>query len=560
MNLPNYIKPFFKVKVIPIVVLTLISQFVNSQQVPRIPPEKPKLIVGLVIEQMRYDYIYKYLDKFGDGGFKRLLNEGLACKNANYNYLFTQTSVGLATIATGTNPSYHGIVAEEWYNRIKNKIVDCVDDEKEKTVGGSYEGGKYSPRQLLTTTIGDEIKLASFMKSKVIGISMRPNASILSTGQLANAAYWLDDASGSWVTSSFYTQELPAWVKDFNGKKFGDLYMSQTWETKFPITDYQDRCLPDDNKYETGIEGKKTFPYVLSMIPILDKTKKKYSLLRYTPFGNTYTKDMAISAIVNENLGKDDYTDLLMVTFSGTEYIGQNFGPQSVELMDAFIRLDADLEHFLNFLDQEIGKQNYVVFLTSDHGVAHNPDYLVDNNISVGYFSQTAALSLLKSYLNAVYGKGDWVKNYYAQQLYLNHDLIEDSKLNIADVQQKTAQFLLQFTGVANTITASTLQTIYFPDGVFSKMQNSYNQKRSGDVFINLEPGWIEKNGNTVSHNSSYSYDTHVPLIWYGWKIKRATAFEPVDMTDIAPTISSFLNIPTPNAATGKAVSEVVNQ
>jgi predicted AlkP superfamily pyrophosphatase or phosphodiesterase len=542
-------------------ILSFIYSFslTQAQIGSRIPPEKPKLIIGIVVEQMRYDYIYKYLDKFGEGGFKRLLMEGANCKSANFNYLFTQTSVGHATIATGTTPSYHGIVAEEWYNGLKNKIINCVDDDKESTIGGSYDGGRYSPRQLLTSTIGDEIRLASFMKSKVIGVSMQPKAGILSTGQLANAAYWLDDISGNWVTSSFYKKELPQWVKDFNDKKFADLYMAQKWETKFPITDYIDRCLPDDNKYETGIEGQKVFPYVLSLIPIKDKAKK-YSLLRYTPFGNTYTKDMAISAIVNDSLGKDDNTDLLMVTFSATEYIGQNFGPQSIELMDAFIRLDADLEHFLSFIDQEIGKQNVLVFLTSDHGVAHNPDYMADNGMPVGYFSHTAALSLLKSYLNAVYGKGDWVKNYYAQQLYLNRDLIEDSKLNLADVQQKTAQFLLQFTGVANTITASTLQTIYFPSGVFSKMQNSYNQKRSGDVFINLEPGWIEKNGVAVAHNSSYTYDTHVPLIWYGWKVKRSFISNPVDMEDIAPTISDFLNIPMPNAATGKTISGLINQ
>ena len=541
-------------------VFLLCFQYSQSQVSTRIPPEKPKLIVGIVIEQMRYDFLYKYMDKFGEGGFKRLLNEGTNCKNANYNYLFTQTSVGHASIATGTYPSYHGIVAEEWYVRLKDKVVNAVDDDKESTIGGSYNAGRDSPRQLLSSTIGDELRLSSFMKSKVIGISMQGKAAILSTGQTANAAYWFDDVNGDWVTSSFYMQDLPQWLKDFNAKKFSNLYMSQTWDTKLPLADYLDRCLPDDNKYETGLEGKKSFPYNLSQISIIDKTKSKYSLLRYTPFGNTYTKDLAISAIVNEQLGKGDNTDLLMVSFSGTEYVAENFGPESIELMDTYIRLDADLEHFLNFLDQEIGKQNVLVFLTSDHGVAQNPDYLADHGMPVGYFSQTAAVSLLKSYLNAVYGKGDWVKDYYAQQLYLNHDLIEDSKLNLADVQQKVAQFLLQFTGVANTITASTLQTIYFPSGVFSKMQRSYNQKRSGDVLINLDPGWVEKNGTAFSHNSSYSYDSHVPLLWFGWKVKRSTIFDPVDMIDIAPTISYFLNIPQPNAAVGKPILGLVSQ
>jgi predicted AlkP superfamily pyrophosphatase or phosphodiesterase len=540
--------------------LALLPDMMLAQSSARIPSEKPKLIVGIVVEQMRHDYIYKYWDKLGEGGFKRLLNDGTNCKNANFNYLFTQTGVGLATIVTGTTPSYHGIVSEEWYDRVKNKVINCVADEKEKTIGGSYEAGRLSPRQLLTTTIGDEIRLASFSKSKVIGISLQGESAVLSVGQTASGAYWFDTENGIWVSSSFYMNDLPDWVKAFNDKKIADTYMTQRWETKFPISDYAKRCLPDDNKYETGIEGRKTFPYNLAEMSGPDKRKKKFNLLKYTPFGNTFTKDFAIASIVNDSLGKDDNTDLLMVSFSATEFIGQNFGPESIEVMDAFVKLDEDLEHFLNFLDQELGKKNILVFLTSNHGVAQNPDYLADKGMPVGFFSQNSAISLLKSYLNAVYGRGEWVKNYYAQQLYLNRDLIEDSKLNLSDVQQKVAQFLLQFTGVANTVTATTLQTAYFPDGVFSKIQNSFNQKRSGDVLINLDPGWIEKNGSATTHNSSYSYDTHVPLIWYGWKVKRATIFDPVDMIDIAPTISYFLNITSPNASIGKPIIGLVSQ
>jgi len=549
-------------KIFSLILLVSLPFWVMAQSSSRIPSEKPKLIVGIVVEQMRHDYINKFWDKFGEGGFKRLLNEGTYCKNANFNYLFTQTSVGHATIVSGTNPSYHGIVADEWYGRLKDKVINCVADDKEKTIGGSYDAGRMSPRQLLTTTIGDEIRLASYNKSKVIGISLQGKSAILSTGQTANAAYWFDDETGNWVSSSFYMQDLPAWVRTFNEKKFADLYMARKWETKFSLADYTTRCLPDDNKYESGIEGRKTFPYNLAEMGMVSnsKNKKKYNLLKYTPFGNTYTKDFAIATIVNDSLGKDDNTDLLMISFSATEFIGQNFGTESIEVMDAFIRLDEDLEHFLNFLDQELGKQNILVFLTSDHGAAQNPDYLADKGIPVGFFSQNSALSLLKSYLNVVYGRGEWIKNYYAQQLYLNRDLIEDSKFNLADVQQKVAQFMLQFTGVANTITATTLQTAYFPDGVFSKIQKSYNQKRSGDVLINLDPGWIEKNGNATTHNSSYSYDTHVPLIWYGWKVKRASIFEPVDMVDIAPTISYFLNIASPNATVGKPIIGLVSQ
>lgn len=526
----------------------------------RIPSERPKLIVGIVVEQMRHDYIYKYWDKFGEGGFKKLVSEGTNCRNANFNYLFTQTCVGHATIATGTTPSYHGIVSGEWLDRMKDKMVNCVADDKEKSVGGSFEAGRYSPKQLLTSTIGDEMRLASYNKSKVIGISLHSEASILATGQTANAAYWFDDENGGWVTSSYYMEDLPEWAKSFNEKKFPELYMTRTWDLKLPLADYANRCWPDDNKYETGLMGRKTFPYNLAEMSKNEKSRKKFNLLKHTPFGNTYTKDFAITTIVNDSLGKDENTDLLMLSFSATEYIGQNFGPESVEVMDAYLKLDQDLEHLLNFINEEIGKQNVLVFLTSDHGVAQNPEYLSDRRLSVGYFVQNSSLSLLKSYMNAVYGKGDWIKGYYAQQVYLNRDLIENAKINLADMQQKVGQFMLQFSGVANTMSATTLQTSYFPDGVFSKMQKSFNQKRSGDVLINLDPGWVEKNGSTISHNSSYSYDTHVPLIWYGWKVKRSTVFEPVDMVDIAPTISYFLNIANPNATVGKPIMGLVGQ
>lgn len=531
-----------------------------SQNSSKIPPEKPKLIIGIVVEQMRYDYLGRFWNQFGEGGFRRLVSEGNNCKNANYNHFFTQTGVNFTTIVTGTTPSYHGIVSDEWFIPLKNKVINCVEDENEKTVGGSFEAGRISPKNILTTTIGDEIRLSNFMQSKVISISLDGKPAVLAGGHNPNAAYWLDAESGKFVSGSYYMNDLPAWVNEFNNKKFADMYMARTWEPKLPLNEYK-QCLTDDNPYETGIYGKKTFPYPLYELggkKNLDKFD--YKILKTTPFGNKLTTDFAINAIVNEALGKDDNPDLLMVSFSATEYIGQNFGTSSIEVMDAFLKLDEDIAHFLSFLDAEIGKHNTLIFFTSDHGAAANAEYLASTKIPVGYFSQTSSVSLLKSYLNAIYGKGDWVKHYHAQQVYLNRDLIEESKLNLNDVQNKAAQFLLQFTGVSNTVTATTLQNSYFSDGVFAKMQKGYNQKRSGDVIINLDPGWAEKNGSSATHNSSYSYDTHVPLIWYGWKIKRGNVFEKVDMTAVAPTISYFLEIASPNASTGQPIDGVVNQ
>ena len=537
-------------------IIQLFSYSVTAQD-PRIPSENPRLIVGIVIEQMRSDYISRFWDKFCEGGFKRLIHEGTYCRHASFDYFYTQTAPGYATIYTGSMPSSHGIVADEWYDRLSSKVTQAVADESVKTVGGSFDAGHYSPRNMLPTTIGDEIKLANLRQSKVFGVSLDPVSAILPAGHTADGAFWFDDENGAWITSSYYMPDLPNWLTEENKKKLADLYLTRTWDTGFPITEYT-KCLTDENPYETGIDGRIVFPYSL---PDLAKGKSigdRYRLLKQTPFGNTLTKDMAIATIVNENLGKDDFTDLLTISFVATEYIGNAFGTMSVEVEDAYLKLDKDLEHFLQFVDDFVGKQNALIFVTSNHGAAQTPAYLTDSKVPVSSFNYNSALSLLRSYLNALYGSGEWVKGYYGQQLYLNTDLIENSKLKPDDFRDVVAQFLIQFTGVSNTLTATALQNNQYTEGYRRKMQNNFYPRRSGDVFVNLHPGWVEKSQRATSHNSAYLYDAQVPLIWYGWKVKRDMIFRPVDMTDIAPTISSMMNIIAPNAATGKVIGELM--
>ncbi|MDR1172564.1 MAG: alkaline phosphatase family protein, partial [Bacteroidales bacterium] len=528
-----------------------------SAQDPRIPSENPRLIVGIVIEQMRSDYISRFWDKLGEGGFKRLIHEGTYCRNASYNYFHTQTAPGYATVFTGSMPASHGIVADEWYDRVSNKVTQAVSDESAKTTGGSFDAGHYSPRNMLGTTIGDEIKLANLRQSKVFGVSLDPVSAILPAGHMADGAFWLDIENGTWITSSYYMPNLPNWLNEENKKKLADLYLTKTWDTGFPVSQYTN-CLTDENPYETGIDGRIVFPYALPDLARGKSISARYLLLKQTPFGNTLTKDMAIAAMVNENLGKDEFTDVLTVSFVSTEYIGNAFGPMSIEVEDAFLKLDKDLEHFLQFVDDFVGKQNVLVFVTSNHGAAQTPAYLADSKAPVGSFNYNSALSLLRSYLNALYGGGEWVKGYFGQQLYLNSDLIENSKMKLEDFREVVAQFLIQFTGVSNTLTATALQNNQYTEGYRSKMQNNFFPRRSGDVFVNLHPGWVEKNRQATSHNSAYLYDAQVPLIWYGWKVKRDMIVRPVDMTDVAPTISSMMNIIAPNAATGKVIAELV--
>lgn len=523
----------------------------------KIPSEKPKIVIGIVVSQMRYDYVQRFWDKLEDNGIKLLINRGTLCSNASFNYLFSQQGVGHASIATGTIPADHGIVGREWYLYLQDKIEGSTEDAQQKAVGGDVDNGHYSPRNLMCTTYEDELRLSNNFQSKVFAVSPDPAPGIFSAGHTANGCYWFDPRTGNWITSTYYNDTLPKWVNEFNAKQFPAIYLKETWNTLLPIDQYHE-SLPDRNKYETGINGQVTFPYVLEDLSELKKKKLDYSILNKTPFGNTYTKDFAVNLILQENLGKDDYPDVLTLCFTSLENIGSLFGPNSVEVEDAFLRLDKEISHFLDFIDREIGKENALIYLTSDHGVAQIPSYLADHKIPAGYFNQTGALSLLMSALNNTYGKGDWIKAYHAQQIYLNHTLIEDSKLSLTQMQDYIAQFMLQFSGVANTVTAHTLQTANFTEGIFRKIQNSYNQKRSGDVILNLKAGWVEKSDGSTGGTSSYSYDSRVPLIWYGWKIGHTNITRPVDIIDIAPTLSTFLNVTFPNSCTGTPVFELI--
>jgi predicted AlkP superfamily pyrophosphatase or phosphodiesterase len=539
-----------------VIFLAHIPSTIFAQTPSRIPSEKPKLIVCLVVDQMRYDFIHRYWDKFGEDGIKRLVMSGTFCKNAAYDYLINETAVGHATIATGALPSHHGIISNNWYDNLQEEIVYCVADDKTRTVGGKYESGQFSPRQMLASTIGDEIRLASNFKSKVIGLALDNPAAILSAGHAANYAFWYDNLTGSWISSDYYMDSLPGWVKQFNEKKLADSYLDRTWETLLPLEAYEESG-SDSSEFESGLGGRHVFPYELEKISQPRRNERDYRVLKYTPFGNVFTRDFATALVANEELGKDEYTDYLAIGFSAQEYIGKNFGSNSVEMEDAILRLDVELAHFINFVDNEVGEHNTLFILTADHGLAYQPDYLTRHKIPSGDFFSSSSLSLLESYLSAIYGRGDWVKYYYGQQIYLNRELIETSGITYQEIQDRTAQFLIQFAGVSNAVTSYTLQTSSFSDGIFHKMQNGYHQKRSGDVIINLSPGWLETDGGD-SYHSSYLGDNHVPLIFSGWKIKRASLTRPVKMIDIAPTLSYFLEIARPNVSTGNIILELM--
>lgn len=542
---------------ISLLLLLIFSLPTFAQNRRAIAPEKPKLIVTIVVEQMRYDFIDRFYNEFGHEGFKKLLLEGSLYKNTHLNYMFTQSAPGYASIYTGATPSIHGIVADQWYKSLSESKISSTKNKKYKTIGSASLYGKHAPKQLITSTISDELKLVD-KASKVISIGLDPQAAVLSGGHLSDASYWLDDQTGKWISSSFYIDSLAQWVNNFNGKGSYETYLDRNWEPLKALDRYS-KSRSDTAEYETGFGvNNYTFPYNISKISNIKSNYPDYSILNTVPFGNTYTKDFAIQTIVNEGLGKDAHTDFLMLNFTASKNISNRFGPLSVENQDCYLRLDQDIAHLLEFIEKEIGKHNTLIVLTSNHGVAYAPKYLEERKIPAGNFKSTYSIALLKSYLNASYGKGDWVKLYYNQQIYLNKLLIEDSKLKLEDVQQKVVDFIIQFDGVANAVSSTTLMGSEFNKGMYEKMQNSFNQRRSGDVMLNLKPGWIEDITLTTSSNSPYVYDTHVPLIWYGWRIKRQEISEEVHITDIAPTLSYFLNISKPNGCTGKTLNGLI--
>jgi predicted AlkP superfamily pyrophosphatase or phosphodiesterase len=533
--------------------LFVIISIPNLFSQTRIPPEKPKLIIGIVIEDLRHDYINRYWDQFGKNGFRKLVNQGSYCKNTTFDYLLAQPSSGLASIVTGSPPATHGIVSDLWYDRNNDELNDCIYDKKQNLVGEGSLSGKVSPKAILTSTFSDELKISKPTSAKTIAISPEMNNAVITGGHNADAAYWFDHASGNWVSNTYYMNSLPTWLIDFNAKKFPDLYFEKEWNPLLPLADYAE-SLADNNKYERGFENAGfEFPYSMEK---LKGRKNAYEMLFSTPFGNTFCKDFFLETIINENLGTDNETDVLLVTLNSFAKIENLFGQKSIEMEDAFLRFDKEVEHFLEFIDEQLGKENVLVYVTSNSYALPDIEFLQDNRIPVDYFEVDKASVLLKAYLNAVYGAGDWVLKFYNQQVYLNRELIEDSKLELSEVQQKVALFLMEISGVQKAVSSFDLQTDEYTEGLMALMQNSFYFKRSGDVFIQLQPGWIERNGNSLNGKSGIS--ASVPLIWYGWKIKRSTINRKVSIFDIAPTLSNILNINKPAGCEGKVILELI--
>ncbi|CAM1349976.1 alkaline phosphatase PafA [Tenacibaculum crassostreae] len=520
--------------------------------------QKPKLVVGVVIDQMRYDYLVRFQNRYGNDGFKRLLREGFSLENAHYNYIPTYTAVGHTSIYTGATPTNHGIISNHWYDKFLKKTIYCVDDENFNTIGNDGDGGKKSPYRMLTTTMTDQLKLAQNMNGKTIGVAIKDRSAILPAGHTANAAYWFDGGEkGQWISSSFYMNELPNWVKNFNDSKKADEYLSKPWGTLYDINTYT-QSIADDNNFEEPFKGQErpVFPHD---IPTLRKSNNNYSILKGIPAGNSFTSDFAKAAIIGENLGKTDYTDFIAISFSSTDYVGHQFGVASKEIEDTYLRLDKDLADLFSFLDSQVGKDNYTLFLTADHAAVQVPAYLKSVKIPANYISNKKFTDYVNGITKKYFNSEELVENISNFQIFLNKEKIEALNLDVNTVAEKISEEVVNYDNIYKSVTAKTLQTTTFTSGILNSLQNGYNQKFSGDILLIPNPSTLTtyyKNGGT-SHGSGYSYDTHIPMIFFGNGIKQGTSKKKYEIVDIAPTISNLLKIEFPNGCTGKIIEEV---
>lgn len=515
--------------------------------------EQPKLVVGIVVDQMKMEYLYRFSNDFSENGFKRLMHDGFTYHNLHYNYMPTYTGPGHASIYTGTTPALHGIVGNEWFNKAIKKNMYCTDDDNVTTLGNGTEGeGKMSPKNLQSSTITDELKLATNFKGKVIGISLKDRGAILPAGHFADWAFWYSK-TGAFISSTFYGQELPIWAKQFNEEKHYLKYTNIVWDLLRPKAVYNE-SLNDNNPYE-GKLFKRTpfFPYNMKEM----YEENNAGILRSTPFGNNLIVDFAKTAIEKEFLGQDAIPDFLTVSFSSTDYVGHLLGPRSIELQDTYLRLDETIADFLNYLDKKVGKGNYLVFLTADHGGAENVTYLKDNKYEVDNIISKNFDNSLHTFSEEHFGV-DLVLNNSNFNLFLDKQKIKEQNLDLEEVIEEFRGFLYQQKFIKRVYTEEEILENSGSDYFLSNIVRGYDPVQNGELVYTFKPGYIEYSSTGTSHGTPYTYDTHVPLLWYGWKINKGENHTKHYITEIAPTLAQKLKITFPNSTEAEVLEEVL--
>ena len=520
--------------------------------------ERPKLVVGIVVDQMRWDFLYKYQAKYGNGGFKRLLNEGYSFNNVMIDYIPTVTALGHTSIYTGSVPSIHGIAGNDWTDKETGKNVYCTTDETVNAVGTEAKKiGQHSPRNLWSTTITDQLGIATNFRSKVVGVSLKDRASILPAGHNPTAAFWFDETTGNFITSDYYLKELPQWLNEFNKEENGKKLVSNGWKTLLPISEYFEST-EDNVAWENLLGSAKTptFPYE----NLAKDYDAKKGVIRTTPFGNSLTLKMAEATIKGYKMGEDNITDFLAINIASTDYVGHAFGPNSIEIEDTYLRLDQDLEAFFQQLDKKVGKGNYLVFLSADHGAAHSEGYMQANKMATGFFGEGLEKTL-NDELEKKYAGSKLILGIDNYQVYLNQNVIKEKGLETDEVKKTILGLLNKDKRVLYAVDLEEVAEAPIPEPIKTRIINGYNWQRSGDIQIithdSMLPTYAKKG---TTHSVWNSYDAHIPLIFMGWKVKTGQSAKPYHMTDIAPTLAQMLKVENPSGNIGNPITEVLEK
>ena len=541
-------------KKIFLLVFTFTCNFLFAQPAKQV--QRPKLVVGIVVDQMRWDYLYRYYDRYGDGGFKRLLNDGFSCENTLINYLPSYTAVGHSVIFTGSIPAIDGIVGNDWIDQISGKNWYCTEDTSVQTVGTTGNSGQMSPRNLLVSTITDELRLATNFQSRVIGVSLKDRASILPAGHAANGAFWFNDASAKFITSTYYMQDLPDWVKKFNAADEPQKLVANGWNTLYPLNTYT-QSTADNATWEGKFKGENApvFPHEMKNI-----YQDDHGSIRSTPYGNTLTLDFAKAAVNGYDLGKGKATDFLTINCASTDYVGHKYGPNSKEVEDTYLRLDKDFAAFFQFLDQKVGKGNYLVFLTADHGAAHAIGFMKEHHIPADFLVSKKITDPLNEFLNKQFGVENLVSSYLNYHFSFDLKKINENKLDYEAVKKSAVSFLQKQPGIQFAVDIEHIGEAPIPEPIKTDIINGYDSKRCGPVMIIANPGWFggHEGGTGTTHGNWNPYDAHIPLVFMGWGIKHGATNRTVHMSDISSTLAAILHIQMPNGNVGEVIREVV--
>lgn len=515
--------------------------------------ERPKLVVGIVLDQMRWDYLYRYYDRYAtNGGFKKMITGGFSCENTMIPYSPTVTACGHSVVYTGSAPSLTGIVGNTWWDQEQKRTVYCTEDKSVSTVGSPSTLGKMSPRNMWVTTVADELRLATNFSSKVIGVSIKDRGAILPAGHSANGAYWYDNSNGKWISSTYYINTLPDWAASFNLRNLPDSYYAKGWNLLYPLSSYA-QSTQDEKPYEANVFGN-AMPYDLKKY-----IGKDYGKINTTTYGNEMTLEFAKAALEGESLGKDAITDLLAISFSSPDYIGHSFGPNSVEAEDAMLRIDILLGSFFDYLDKKIGKGQYTVFLTADHGAAHIPEFMQENNLPAGRVFASKLVDKLNKSLEEKFKLNKLIVSDDNYQLHFDHDRLDSAGISLSALLESLKKQLAFEPGIDRVFSLQELNQIPLPQRIKDAINLGYHPTRSGDLQLIFKPGFIDSYGKTgTTHGLWNPYDSHIPLLWYGWGIRQGKTNRETYMHDIAPTLAALLHIQMPNGCLGVPIPEVI--